>query len=892
MHAVFESISSLLQDPRFAAAWFDALLKCFVVLGFAGGVCLVWRRAAAATRHLIWFLALLSLPLLPMLPHVLPAAHRPLWSVSSELVSGNQISLSLELTPNKSADVNNAEPAGPQNTSALPVAKSAKRVFNTRFRQNWLAIAFTAWTTGIVVMVLYSMLGRLQLRKISREACLLKASEWTSLLAEACATLHLRRCVVLLQSSDNIMPVTWGWLRPKVLMPLEAEQWTEDRRRIVLLHELAHVKRLDCLTQTIARIVTALYWFNPLAWVAARQMCIERERACDDLVLNGGCKASDYAGHLVQIAKAFRRRPQMAGIAMARSSNLEQRVTAIVDASRSRRLRPMSLAGVLIAIAAVIFCIGGYKTSLASEDDSSVQQKLIGRLEEFSQQKLEQSRVLAGASGEAMLPEYERMFDAAIAGDTQTVTNMYESFKRRHPQYSRKHGDPADFRLRTSYWSPVLEVDLAYDQMANCAPKYTEIAADGIVDSIPRGSIYFGGTDPGRGLPTAFCKSHIAADPFYTITQNALADSTYLEYLQNTYGDKRQTLEQLAAARQQDAAMVALDTEYQAALDKLYNLYQKPDDDPERKAAQKTYDELERKVNARKDEILAQIKSGAITPAQNHTLGPTPPTIYIATQEDSQKSFEDYSTDAMARATHDQQHPNEPKQVKPGEEIKVDDGRVQISGQIAVMAINARIAKVIFDKNPSHEFYVEESFPLDWMFPHLEPHGLIMKINREPQAHLSDEVVQRDHDYWQKLVGGMIGDWLTEDTSVKTVTDFAEKVYLHKDLNGFTGDPQFVQDSYAPKLFSKLRNSIARVYSWRAGTLPGGRATPAQYIAADKTERGRMIKETDFALKQSFAMCPYSPEAVLQLRPIPDRPETTFRRAFGCPDSVPHRSEK
>lgn len=79
MHAVFENVSSLLQDPRFAATWFDALIKSFVVLGFAGGVCLVWRRAAAATRHLIWFLALVSLPLLPLLPHLLPTAHRPLW---------------------------------------------------------------------------------------------------------------------------------------------------------------------------------------------------------------------------------------------------------------------------------------------------------------------------------------------------------------------------------------------------------------------------------------------------------------------------------------------------------------------------------------------------------------------------------------------------------------------------------------------------------------------------------------------------------------------------------------------------------------------------------------------------------------------------------------------
>ena len=74
--------------------------------------------------------------------------------------------------------------------------------------------------------------------------------------------------------------------------------------------------------------------------------------------------------------------------------------------------------------------------------------------------------------------------------------------------------------------------------------------------------------------------------------------------------------------------------------------------------------------------------------------------------------------------------------LKPGEDVKIVDDRVQVSGPVAVMSINGLIAKVIFDRNPDREFYIEESFALDWMYPYLEPHGLIMKLNRQPLAQL------------------------------------------------------------------------------------------------------------------------------------------------------------
>jgi beta-lactamase regulating signal transducer with metallopeptidase domain len=839
-------------NPWLAAVWLDALLKSFVVLAFVGGLCLAWRRAAAATRHLIWFLGVAGLLLLPLLPFVLPTTPRPLWTVSGEHVSGNEIALSLELGLAKSVSAI-AEAAPTEHPSVQGAPVSGRQLFKAHVSRNWVSFGFGAWAFGALLVLLYPVLGRFQLLRMERNAEVLATSEWIALLAETSEMLGLRRRVVLLRSRASVMPLTWGWLRPKVLMPVEAEQWPLERRQIVLLHELAHVKRRDCLTQSITRFVCALYWFNPLAWIAAQQMRVERERACDDLVLNGGCKASDYAGHLVEIATTFRRAPQAGGIAMARSSNLEQRVTAIVDVSRARRLRPAGLAGILISIAAVILYIGGYKTSAADNDrSSSASKETLAQIEKFSAQKEAQAKLLAAAAGEKIMPEFQKYFAAARSGDVQTVTNMYADFKKHHPQYS--HSGYGDLRLayRTSYWQPMLEICLVYDQFATSDSKFTQEAVRDIFNSIPSGSIYFGGTDPGRGLPTAFSKSHVDADPFYTISQNPLADPSYEDYLRKMYGHKRQALAQFGADRQGDPELSKVDKQLQAAKQKALLLeMSKPDNDPARVAADKAVEDLSSNVDA----ALARVEK-AVDANENSTAAkvwPSDKVIYIPTVDDVQKAFMDYSDAAKKRL--------EEKKLKPGEEVKVDEnGHVRVSGQVAVQAVNARISKLIFDKNPDREFYVEESFPHDWMYPHLEPNGLIMKINREPLAELPDAVIQKDLDYWQSRVDGWLGKWLTPETPVETVADFATKVYGRKNLDGFTGDPAFVSDAYAPKMYSKWRDSIANVYSSRLGF--GMVKMPPEYAPKDDAEKQKLMQAADFAFKQAFAICPSSPEVV------------------------------
>jgi beta-lactamase regulating signal transducer with metallopeptidase domain len=753
MSSLSQTVFDGLRHSNAAALILDTALRSFVILAAAGGVCLCLRRASAATRHLIWFLSVACLPLLPLFASLPPAWQKPLWSVSAGSGAGNQFSVALEFAP--AAPATTSVNRAPLPNAAADATRSVAARFArhgqvaAQFSANWVVLAFFAWLGGSLLALGSLLAAQWRVRRMERRSQVLREADWTALLRELRGQLRIRRPVTLLQCAESVMPGTWGTRRPTVLLPMEAGQWPPERRRVVLQHELAHVRRRDCWTQMITGLVCALYWFNPLVWLAARRMCVERERACDDMVLNIGCKASDYAGHLVDIARSFRPLPQRAAIAMARACPLEGRVAAIVDASRARRMRPMT--GVIVAglLGGMILAAGGSISHIASLRDQQ-----IARMEEFSRAKEAQAETLAAKAGEKISPEFRRFFDAAIKGDWPTVGKMFDSFRKRHPQYENKHPDPS---LRTSYWQPVLEIWLAYDIVAKCEPEYTQMAVDDTIHSIPAGSIYFGGTDPGRGLPTAFCKSHADADPFFTLTQNALADGTYLDYLHAMYGGK----------------------------------------------------------------------------------------IYTPTKEDLQKCFSDYLEDAGQRLRENK--------LKPGEDVRDVNGRIEIAGgQTTVMSINGLLAKIIFDKNPDRQFYIEESFPLDWMYPYLEPHGLIMRINRQPLPEMPEEIVQKDREYWTNRVAGMIGDWLAEDTPVQTVADFVDRVYARGDLGGFHGDRKFIRNDYAKKMFGKWRCSIAGVYAWRANN------------SQSADEQKRMLKEADLAYRQAWALCPYSSEAVFR----------------------------
>jgi tetratricopeptide (TPR) repeat protein len=355
-----------------------------------------------------------------------------------------------------------------------------------------------------------------------------------------------------------------------------------------------------------------------------------------------------------------------------------------------------------------------------------------------------------------------------------------------------------------------------------------------------RNTILFGGTDPGRFNPTymIFCESFIPhrCQPYldqkfdrrdvYLITQNALADGTYLDYLRAQYNRSQQ-----------------VDPPFFREFFKYVLGIPLGENSP-----------LVRAISDASYHVLDVpfTKLGAKIEARRRAEGVYPPNeIYIPSPDDSQACFQQYTEDVARR--------QQLGQLKPGEDVHNDNGRVQVSGQVAVMEINGLLCKVIFDHNPTNEFYVEESFPLDWMYPYETPAGIIMKINRNTVSSYDSEIFRKDHAFWSRYSDRLIGNWITYDTSVKEIADFAQKVYLGNNYAGYQGDRKFIRDDDAQKAFSKLRSSIAGMYAWRLG-----RDCPPEFAPKNNADLQALVRETDFAFKQSFAFCPYSPEAVFR----------------------------
>ena len=287
---------------------------------------------SAALRH--WVLAGAIFAAAAVVPLTLAL---PVWEVSLPAPLGPMASAQADLpvrVPVTSANVAADDPKAPRAPDRPLIA--------------------ITWAAGLAAGALMLLVGVARLMRIASRAERVQNSRWTEMTRRIAAAYGLRRHVTVLQTDSPDLLATWGLFRPRVLLPSHARDWSDDRVHVVLCHELAHIRRHDWFVQISAEAVRTVFWFNPLMWIACTRLRRESEQACDDVVLDRGVPARDYASHLLELARKCRRPgvPWASAMPMARPSTLERRIAAMLNPGLNRT--PLSRRDVVFTVALLL----------------------------------------------------------------------------------------------------------------------------------------------------------------------------------------------------------------------------------------------------------------------------------------------------------------------------------------------------------------------------------------------------------------------------------------------------------------------------------------------------------------------------------------------------------
>jgi TonB family protein len=322
-------------------------MKVSLILLIALGVAVVLRRRSAAVRHWVLAAAIGCATVMPLMEATVPSWPVPLGSAA--VFQPIELDGTAALNPNPAA------------SGVSAFRRTYRAALSDGVRQSTIALSFEnlrslfrpIWIAGVGISVLILLLGLARLAAIAWRSERLTGGRWVELAGEISRAYGLERPLVLLQSTHPTLLVTWGFARPKVLLPLAATTWSDERARVVLSHELAHISRGDWVVYIAAELLRAAYWFNPLTWIVCRRLRLESEHACDDEVMSRGIQGSDYASHLVDLARALNhtRHTWLPAPAMARPSSLERRVRAMLNRQLNRNpLGRSTRAAIVVAL--------------------------------------------------------------------------------------------------------------------------------------------------------------------------------------------------------------------------------------------------------------------------------------------------------------------------------------------------------------------------------------------------------------------------------------------------------------------------------------------------------------------------------------------------------------
>src|SRR5262245_13403274 len=375
----------------------NAWIKASVLLAMAGLLTSFLRRSPASMRHAVWGIGLLGLLFLPLLSLLLPplkipvlppgAASPPVNVKQAAAIDTEPGTEPVQVAPLVESSARTAPEAARSRHAAVPAVSSPEPVsvsppiadadIAPAPKAMWQRLALVlalVWVAGFLVSLSRWVAGVIGAWMIVRRSQRVADADCIEDFSAISHSLALGRATRLLEYGGGSMPMTCGIIRPTIVLPASHRDWPAERRKIVLLHELSHVKRWDCLAQAIGQIACAFYWLNPLVWFAARRLRLESENACDDIVIGSGTRASDYAGHLLEIARAFgvTNGSPRGALTIARRSDLESRLRSILTPDRQsraggERLQPALVSVGLVSVALALAAVAPYPRKAAAE---------------------------------------------------------------------------------------------------------------------------------------------------------------------------------------------------------------------------------------------------------------------------------------------------------------------------------------------------------------------------------------------------------------------------------------------------------------------------------------------------------------------------------------------
>jgi beta-lactamase regulating signal transducer with metallopeptidase domain len=367
----------LLPSEAMFSLGLDWSIKLSFLLAIVSVTCWIMRRNSAAIRHRTWSIAILGGFVIPAASWLLPTLAVPVLPCQIQVQQDSMDSKSLEIgfspyakssnnsIPNEQG-IDNAASSDKVSTvetrearvitqpllEATVVAGPSPR--SRSFSLSWPLATLVIWLFGLICFMSRLALGWWYCNALSMRGMPISI-ELEKVVNAARLAIGMDRRVETRLSIETRVPLAIGVMRNRILMPVEAEQWTATRQRCAVLHEMVHHERCDVAWQMIAQVACSIYWFHPLVWYAAHRLRIERELACDDRAVQIDNQAADYAQQLVDIARHASNAQFVGAIAMAQTSGLEQRIEAIFDRAKSHV--PLSRIGAIRLAIVLTVCM-------------------------------------------------------------------------------------------------------------------------------------------------------------------------------------------------------------------------------------------------------------------------------------------------------------------------------------------------------------------------------------------------------------------------------------------------------------------------------------------------------------------------------------------------------